>query len=98
MFLKKDGAAALSYEMANMMKNEKYTDLIQLHEKINKNFTDENTYFLRRYELLGVAYSKMNIDSSYNKVMKIIKDKKINMIHIHNGKKKYQEVTEILHY
>ena len=73
---RKDGAAALSYEMAKMLKDEKYTELIQLHEKINKKYSDANTYFFRRYELLGMAYSKMNINSSYNKVMKIVKNKK----------------------
>jgi len=73
---KKDGAAVLSYKMSELFKEELYSELIQLHETYNKKITDPETYYLRRHELLGMAYYKMNIPNSYNKIIKTIKKQK----------------------
>jgi len=75
---RKDGAAALTYKMSELFKNKKYSELIQLHETVNKVLTDEHVYFYQRHELLGMSYYQMNIENSYKKIMDMIKNNTIS--------------------
>lgn len=75
---RKDGAAALTYQMNELFKNGKYSELIQLHETVNKVLTDEHVYFYQRHEILGMSYYQMDIENSYKKIMDMIKNNTIS--------------------
>ena len=72
----RDGAAALTYRMNELFRDKKYAELIQVHEEINGTWTDRQTYYIKRNELLGMAYHHMNIINSYQKVMNTLSENK----------------------
>ena len=69
---RKDGSAALTYQMEDLFKNKEFSEVIRLHEMTNDKISDPNTYFFKRYELLGFSYFNLNIESSYRKIIKMI--------------------------
>ena len=75
---KKDGAAALTYEMERLFKEGKFSELIKLHELSNNSVTDPSTYFIKRNEILGMSYLKMNLYSPYRKILDKIKQRNKN--------------------